>query len=535
MRDKVSKALKKLDKPLIVVLDDIDRLSTPEIRDIFKLVRLTASFPNIIYILAFDRVRVEQALGEQGISGRDYLEKILQLVADLPVIPDHVLTSQIESSLEDALEGISYPGPFNADEWPDILLDIVRPLIRNMRDVRRYALAVHGTVAALGGQVSQGDVFALKAVRLFMPDVFHQLYSMRDALTTQSRRFMPEQLRPQLDMLLAHDKERQAVVTNLLRLIFPYGYGYSRGTSYSTDDIAVWQRDRRVADDTCFDLYFERVPSDGTVALVNAERAVQLFSDSDRLEEFLRSLRQKELQDALASIDAVVKSFPVEQAHAVSVVLLNMLPSAMEGELLAGLRITSKNHVARIVARFLLAVTNGTDREPLLRRVLHDVRTLSAKLEVMTLCRSRNEKLADWLPEATAVALDAQWRAEVREMLQDAEYDWKREYALLRVLNVAKRFASANEPVLHIPASATFTYALLLSARGESSTSTLDRRSSKRTPTLAWDLLVELYGDEALLRQRIGELDGMQTDDRAGVIGLAQSYVDGNAPEMRDE
>lgn len=90
MRDKVSKALKKLDKPLIVVLDDIDRLSTPEIRDIFKLVRLTASFPNIIYILAFDRVRVEQALGEQGISGRDYLEKILQLVADLPVIPDHV-------------------------------------------------------------------------------------------------------------------------------------------------------------------------------------------------------------------------------------------------------------------------------------------------------------------------------------------------------------------------------------------------------------------------------------------------------------
>ncbi len=195
------------------------------------------------------------------------------------------------------------------------------------------------------------------------------------------------------------------------------------------------------------------------------------------------------------------------------------------------MRITSNNHVARIVGRFLLAVTNGKDRESILRRVLHDVTTLSAKLEVMTLLRSRNERLADWLPEATAVALDAQWRAEVREMLQDAEYDWKREYALLRVLMVAKRFASANEPVLHIPASATFTYALLLSARGESSITTLDRRSSKRTPTLAWDLLVEIYGDEALLCQRIGELDGMQTDDRAGVIGLAQSYVDGNAPK----
>jgi len=273
----------------------------------------------------------------------------------------------------------------------------------------------------------------------------------------------------------------------------------------------------------------------GSLLWGRRERAVPLFSDSDRLEEFLRSLRQKELQDALASIDAVVKSFPVEQVHAVSVVLLNMLPSAMEGELLAGLRITSNNHVARVVARFLLAVTNGTDLEPLLCRVLHDVTTLSVKLEVMTLLRSRNEKLADWLPEESAVALDAHWRAEVRQKVQDAEYDWKREYALLRVLNVAKRFASANEPVLHIPASATLTYALLLSARGESSTTTLDRRSSKRTPTLAWDLLVELYGDAALLRQRIGELDGMQTCDTAGVIGLAQSYVDGNASEMRDE
>ncbi|MBM7331832.1 hypothetical protein JS562_54830 [Agrobacterium sp. S2] len=56
--------------------DDIDRLTTGEIRDIFKLVRLTASFPNVVYILAFDRARVEQALGGEwsvrpGVSRED--------------------------------------------------------------------------------------------------------------------------------------------------------------------------------------------------------------------------------------------------------------------------------------------------------------------------------------------------------------------------------------------------------------------------------------------------------------------------------
>lgn len=62
-RDKLESILVRLERPIVVVLDDIDRLTTSEIRDIFKVVRLTANFPNIIYIVAFDRSRVEDALG----------------------------------------------------------------------------------------------------------------------------------------------------------------------------------------------------------------------------------------------------------------------------------------------------------------------------------------------------------------------------------------------------------------------------------------------------------------------------------------
>ena len=93
-KGKVEKALADLTKPLVVVVDDIDRLTTPEIRAVFKLVRLTANFPNIIYITAFDRARVENALGgQEGISGRDYLEKILQWAIDLPEVPEEVMVS----------------------------------------------------------------------------------------------------------------------------------------------------------------------------------------------------------------------------------------------------------------------------------------------------------------------------------------------------------------------------------------------------------------------------------------------------------
>lgn len=185
-RAKVRKALITLDKPILVVLDDIDRLTTSEIRDIFKLVRLTANFPNIIYVVAFDRIRVEEALAEQGIPGRDYLEKILQIGIDLPAVPMNILNSQIFKTIDNTLAKIDNPGSFNQDTWPDVFMEIIRPLLRNMRDVRRYAASIHGTVRDLGGQIALVDVLALEAIRVFLPDVFCRMHLSIDGLTTTS-------------------------------------------------------------------------------------------------------------------------------------------------------------------------------------------------------------------------------------------------------------------------------------------------------------------------------------------------------------
>lgn len=48
-------ALITVDKKIIVVIDDIDRLTNSQIRDIFQLVKQVADFPNVIYVLAMDR------------------------------------------------------------------------------------------------------------------------------------------------------------------------------------------------------------------------------------------------------------------------------------------------------------------------------------------------------------------------------------------------------------------------------------------------------------------------------------------------
>lgn len=61
MRDKIAAELRKRGSNIVVIMDDIDRLSSSEIRLLFKMVNLTASFPRMTYLMSYDVRVVSQA------------------------------------------------------------------------------------------------------------------------------------------------------------------------------------------------------------------------------------------------------------------------------------------------------------------------------------------------------------------------------------------------------------------------------------------------------------------------------------------
>ena len=58
----VINTLKDQNQKLIIVIDDIDRLNNKQIQLIFQLVNSLAGFPNMIYLLSFDKSIVARAL-----------------------------------------------------------------------------------------------------------------------------------------------------------------------------------------------------------------------------------------------------------------------------------------------------------------------------------------------------------------------------------------------------------------------------------------------------------------------------------------
>ena len=75
----------------VVFIDDLDRLPADELQEMFRVIKSVANFPNVVYVLAYDREVVSAALDKfHPGRGELFLEKIVQMPVALPVPTQYV-------------------------------------------------------------------------------------------------------------------------------------------------------------------------------------------------------------------------------------------------------------------------------------------------------------------------------------------------------------------------------------------------------------------------------------------------------------
>ena len=536
-RADVEKALIQRDQPSVVVLDDVDRLSFSEIRDVFKLVRLTASFPNLVYVVVCDRRRVEEALaerGQHGTYGRDYLEKIIQFPFDLPHVPRHLLEEQFEEALTCAIPDVKTL--LDEEVWPEIYGAVVAPLIGNMRDVRRYAAAVRATVRDLRGKAAVHDVLGLEAVRIFLPHVFGLLHRAVDALTypaysrTTERelaRFRrtgigaDHESKKLVEGILAAEKGRRPVVEAMVTYLFPYGDQVAR-----TDEKEFWDEvaendnkgDRRVADEAVMRLYLERVEGDDLLVLGDAERMLRLMAgEPEELGAFLRSLETRRLGVVIREFCGLSHRYRSKHAHTGVAVLLNLLPAIPNEPTLSE---RPRRTVTAAVFRLLNAIGNKEQVEALAQSILPKIQRLSSKVELSEII-GHSAHASEKLVSKEAIAnFDRTLGEEIRvafdndELLEPEAYAW-----------VVSFPARMNLQPIALPDSMEVDFRLVHTARRTTISS--DTGMYHR---LDWELLKVLYGSDTVAKARVERLcNGFIVEEWAD--RLRQWGVEGRACE----
>ena len=95
------KALAELRIPIVVMIDDIDRLEPSEIVDLLRLVRATAQLPYITFIVAYDQNHVISAVEEMlNVNGEKFLEKFIQIPIAVPLVKQSMLNSLLIEYLQ---------------------------------------------------------------------------------------------------------------------------------------------------------------------------------------------------------------------------------------------------------------------------------------------------------------------------------------------------------------------------------------------------------------------------------------------------
>ena len=424
-----------------------------------------------------------------------------------------------------------------------------------MRDVRRYAIAIRQSVADLDGRVALADLLALEAVRVFLPNVFRFLPGAIDGLTLmsqESERYLDKHIqedpmtlltgfnawhKARIETLISPaGKEEEAeaartakeVVISMIDRLFPAGaqlrqMSDSDSEPYVNEGAAKHLTERRVAHEHVLRFYLERAVGPVLMAFHDAERALARMGNHDELNGFVRSLDPARWQDVLFNVCRLEDQFRSEYVEPGGVVLLNLWPDMPEQSSGLGSLDDTRGAVRSVVLRLLRALEDAAAVEVAVRRILPQVTSLSAKVELILLIGYRKDTGQKLVSETAADEFSTTLRGEIRSASAD---DLAQEHRLWRVLYFAKDTAEASEEPLDIDASPEFTFALLRSVCGETITGSLGSRSVSRSPTLNWNVLIDLYGGEEMLKTQIESLNAQFDDLKAWLKSRAISPDD---------
>jgi len=196
MRDELARELEDSETDILVLIDEIDRLSDREITVCAQLVRAVADFERVSYLLAYDADRVAPALGNGNIErGRAYLEKVVQLAVPLPPLVPRQIRRIVDTRFR---ELVDEPGE-HRQRLGQLLGILVPYILGTVRDAKRTLAGFEVLHRLLRFEVDEVDLLGWAAIQAKYPDVEQVLRRRQEQIIGPGNRLFGEAL---LDRML---------------------------------------------------------------------------------------------------------------------------------------------------------------------------------------------------------------------------------------------------------------------------------------------------------------------------------------------
>ena len=296
-KENIIDLLKSQNQKIIVIIDDIDRLNNEQIRLIFQLVNSIAGFPNMIYILSFDRSIVSRALEDvQKCDGEEYLEKIIQVPFDIPRINKALVDKTFSEKFSNIiLTGEYIDKTFEKDYWHTIFLKVISPFINSLRDVNRIINTFGFEHNMMKNEINCIDLLALSTLKICSPKIYEWIYQNKSYLTGSvmnaggiSGIEQNNNKKSYIEQLKSFGIENAETVLPSIQALFPKFSWLTGGYWHTHETLDELKRKHKIASPDRFDRYFFfnlsdiYFSSETILDLINnfSEEEIQLFFDN---------------------------------------------------------------------------------------------------------------------------------------------------------------------------------------------------------------------------------------------------------------
>lgn len=412
-----------LGKPLLVVIDDIDRLTTEEICLVFRLVKANADFPNTIYLLLFQRETAEKALDAiSNGKGREFLEKIVQVGFDLPAPTRAALDQVLLKQLDQILTPFVQEGEWENERWVNLWVGCLSHYFTNVREVYRFLNSFTFMLTAFTREqtleVNPIDLICIECLRVFEPAIYGEIRENKLLLTERIGDMARKERETFAKRLLELPGADQDCAKGILMVLFPELESCWFNLSYNSEDYRIWSSKRRVCSSEFFDRYFILQLPKGQVSESTVRSILALKENREALRQILVDLEKQDLLLPILerlgseqSLDSTKNPFPYLLALAD---ISDRLPKtkrhmlAVSGNLLvrcAVARVLAKATDAACKTEIVTTLINDADCVGLTSRWIGDV---SAPKENSVYPRIEGDELAAlknrWLERIRAFA-----------------------------------------------------------------------------------------------------------------------------------
>jgi hypothetical protein len=270
-------SLARVPVPIVVLLDEVDRMQRDEILVLLKILRGASSIPNVTFICAFSEEEIKKQLLQVGVLGSDYLEKFFPMSVNLaPPDPDMIWRLFQDRVWKAATAGNWFLG---SDEkkfrelldrlWQDSLSHICT----NLRKTGLLLNDLSASARIIGGEVNTLDLIGIETVRRFASSAYQFVRKSPAFLTyggnswTKFRSVSDKRREEEFREFLAALQGRidqsgePDAICSILSLLFPaYDQGSKTGVSvYSIlrpTNEQLAEEEKRICEADYFSIYF---------------------------------------------------------------------------------------------------------------------------------------------------------------------------------------------------------------------------------------------------------------------------------------